>query len=108
MPAKHKRTDLLGTEALKPYRDQLDQVNTDIVDLLSKRMHICRTIARIKAASNLPMMQPHRIASTLDHVTTLSQTRELRPEYLKHIFELIINETCDEESRIMKNEHPHH
>ena len=105
MPVKPEDGASPGTQELQPYRNQLDQINAEIVNLLAERMSICRNIARIKSANGLPMMQPQRVSSTLNQVTALSQERLLRPEYLKRLFEVIIKETCDEETRIMKNEH---
>lgn len=86
---------------LQPYREQLDQINELLVDLLAERMEICRVIARVKSARGIPMMQPSRVTSTLDQVRALSGSRQLRPEYLDGLFQLIIEETCDEELRVM-------
>jgi len=90
-----------GAAALQPYREQLDQINELLVDLLAERMEICRVIARVKSARGIPMMQPSRVSSTLDQVQALSSSRQLRPEYLHGLFRLIIEETCDEELRVM-------
>ena len=86
---------------LQPYREELDRINQRLVDLLAERMRVCRHIARIKSVHGIAMMQPQRIASTLDQVRVLSGSRQLRPEYLCGLFQLIIEETCAEELRIM-------
>lgn len=86
---------------LQPYREQLDQINELLVDLLAERMQICRVIAQVKSARGIAMMQPQRVSSTLDQVRALSGSRQLRPEYLHGLFQLIIEETCDEELRVM-------
>ena len=86
---------------LQPYREQLDQINELLVDLLAERMAICRVIAKVKSARGIPMMQRSRVTSTLDQVRALSGSRQLRPEYLDGLFQLIIEETCDEELRVM-------
>lgn len=86
---------------LQPYREELDRINQRLVDLLAERMRICRHIARIKATHGIPMMQPQRIGSTLDQVRALSGSRQLRPEYVSGLFQLIIEETCAQELLIM-------
>ena len=86
---------------LQPYREQLDQINELLVDLLAERMAICRVIARVKSARGIPMMQPARVSSALDQVRGLSASRQLRGEYLDDLFQLIIAETCAEELRLM-------
>lgn len=86
---------------LQPYREQLDQINELLVDLLAERMQVCRVIAKVKSAHGIPMLQPQRVTSTLDQVRALSDSRQLRAEYLDGLFQLIIEETCDEELRVM-------
>lgn len=89
------------TQTLAPYRQQLDQINQALVDLLAHRMDICRTIARVKSTHQIPMMQPQRVTSTLDTVRALAAERQLRPDYLDTLFTVIIKETCEEEQRLM-------
>ena len=86
---------------LGSHRAQLDRINGKLVDLLAERMQLCRSIARLKSAHGISMMQPQRISSTLDQVRSLSSARHLRPDYVDRLFRLIIDETCDEELRIM-------
>lgn len=88
-------------QILAPYRQQLDLINQQMVDLLAKRMEICRTIAEVKFSHDIPMMQPLRVTSTLDTVRALGASRQLRPNYLDKLFTMIIEETCDEERRLM-------
>ncbi|MDR0280339.1 MAG: chorismate mutase [Paucimonas sp.] len=106
MPVNAERGAAGGSEALQPYREQLDRINELLVDLLAERMQVCRVIARVKSAGGIPMMQPQRVTSTLDQVRALSGTRQLRPEYLNDLFQLIIEETCDEELRVMASLEP--
>lgn len=90
-----------ANQVLGPYREQLDQLNHTLVDLLAKRMEICRGVARVKCANNISMMQPQRVTSTLDAMKLLAPSRQLRPEYLAQIFNIIIKETCEEEQVVM-------
>ncbi|MFJ4372144.1 chorismate mutase [Pseudomonas japonica] len=90
-----------GLQDLRPCREQLDRINLLLVDLLAERMTICRVIARIKARRGMPVIQPQRVVSTLERVRELSRTRQLRAEYLEDLFQLIIEETCDEELRVI-------
>ncbi|AUO49393.1 chorismate mutase [Pseudomonas ogarae] len=101
MSSISERNIALGGQDLQPYRQQLDQINNALVDLLAQRMEICRVIARIKSAKKIPMMQPHRVTSTLDTVRSLAPSCKLRPDYLGDLFALIIKETCNEEQRLM-------
>ena len=90
-----------GAVVLEPHRAQLDSINGQLVDLLAERMQVCRHIAQLKSAHDISMMQPQRILSTLEQVRSLSAARALCPDYVGRLFRLIIDETCDEELRIM-------
>lgn len=106
MPVNTTHAAIGSSEALQPYREQLDRINELLVDLLAERMQVCRVIARIKSADGIPMMQPQRVTSTLDQVRALSGPRQLRAEYLSDLFQRIIEETCDEELRVMASLEP--
>ncbi|WP_256669204.1 chorismate mutase [Pseudomonas sp. C2B4] len=86
---------------LQPYRQQLDEINQALMNLLAQRMEVCRVIARVKSANGIPMMQPHRVTSTLEMAKSMAPKHKLRPEYVGDLFALIIKETCDEEQRLM-------
>ncbi|MEE1921052.1 chorismate mutase [Pseudomonas sp. 148P] len=106
MPANARQGAAGSCDALQPYREQLDRINELLVDLLAERMQVCRVIARVKSADGMPMMQPQRVTSTLDQVRALSGPRQLRAEYLDELFQLIIEETCNEELRVMASLQP--
>lgn len=106
MPLNAKQGTVGCSDVLQPYREQLDRINELLVDLLAERMQVCRVIARVKSADGIPMMQPQRVTSTLDQVRALSGPRQLRAEYLSELFQLIIEETCDEELRVMASLQP--
>ncbi|MDC9580032.1 chorismate mutase [Xenorhabdus sp. PR6a] len=99
----NKLTKTNHQNILQPYRDSLDIINTKILTLLSERMSICMKIAKIKAEKNIPMMQPQRINSLMKLLKERSQEFKLREEYTKSIFDLIIKETCYQESILIEN-----
>ncbi|PRP69614.1 hypothetical protein BUE93_17775 [Chromobacterium amazonense] len=89
------------THLLTPHRDKLDSINLQIAQLLSERMRICLEIAAIKARENIPMMQPQRIAVIQEKLANQAEQLQLRPEYLARLFQLIIEETCAQEARLI-------
>ncbi|CAI2796053.1 Chorismate mutase (EC [Pseudomonas [fluorescens] SBW25] len=87
---------------LQPQRDQLDRINNHLVDLLGERMSVCMDIAELKAAHDIPMMQPQRIVQVLDQLKDKSSTVGLRPDYVQSVFKLIIEETCIQEEQLIQ------
>lgn len=45
---------------LDEYRKELDQIDTQLVDLFEKRMEISKKVACYKQENNLPILQPER------------------------------------------------
>ncbi|AZF42233.1 4-amino, 4-deoxychorismate mutase [Pseudomonas sp. R1-43-08] len=87
---------------LKPKRDQLDRINNHLVNLLCERMNVCMDIAELKAAHDIPMMQPQRIVQVLDQLKNQSAKVGLRSDYVESIFRLIIEETCIQEDILIR------
>lgn len=87
---------------LQPMRDQLDQINNHLVDLLCERMNVCMDIAELKAAHDIPIMQPQRIVQVLDQLRDKSAKVGLRSDYVESIFRLIIEETCVQEEHLIQ------
>ena len=87
---------------LQPKREQLDRINNHLVDLLCERMNVCMDIAELKAAHDIPMMQPQRIIQVLDQLKDKSSKVGLRSDYVESIFKLIIEETCFLEEQLIQ------
>ncbi len=88
-------------DILQPHRESLDIINIQILSLLSERMKICMKIAEIKAEQDIPMMQPQRITALLAMLKDKSTDFGLRPEYTELIFQLVIEETCHQEEKLI-------
>jgi chorismate mutase len=49
-------------DKLPGFRRELDEVDEQILEILSRRMNICREVAQYKSEADIPMMQADRIA----------------------------------------------
>lgn len=102
MTQRRQTSQTVPSTILRPKRDQLDQINNHLVDLLCIRMKVCMEIAELKAAHDIPMMQPQRIIQVLDQLKNKSAKVGLRSDYVESIFKLIIEETCVQEEHLMQ------
>ena len=91
-----------SAEVLQPFRERLDVLNVRLMALLAERMMVCLEVAKVKAARDIPMMQPARVRQVLDKVRVQSPELGLRPEYASAVFKLIIEETCLQEARLIE------
>lgn len=58
------------TATLKHLRQEITQIDHDIISLLSKRMFVSKRIAEHKKENNLPIFDPKREKELLDNYQT--------------------------------------
>ena len=62
---------------LHELRNQIDEIDGEILELFAKRMEVCRGVAEYKRVNNLPVMQGGREKQVLDRI------RDKSPDDLK-------------------------
>ncbi|HCN89977.1 MAG TPA: chorismate mutase, partial [Oxalobacteraceae bacterium] len=50
---------------LKPLREQIDAIDTQILDLLGRRARLAQEVGHVKAETNAPVFRPEREAQVL-------------------------------------------
>jgi chorismate mutase len=86
-------------DALAQCRDQIDDLDRRLVDLLNQRTAIVEEIGRIKKQAAMAIYEPGRESKVFDNVTEYNRG-PLSSDGLKRIFERII----DEMRRIQKDQ----
>jgi chorismate mutase-like protein len=89
-------------ELLGALRSQLDQLDTQLLKLLSKRFEVCRDVAACKARHGIPMMQPERIARVKGRMIELGAQYGVNENFIVRLFEVIITEACRMENSIIQ------
>jgi chorismate mutase len=78
-------------EALAKYRDEIDALDLELLDLLNRRTKVVEEIGQVKEAVNLPVYEPKREDDVFRNVVEHNQG-PLTPDAVKRIFERIIDE----------------
>ena len=60
------------TKNLNDYREQIDRIDEQLVDLFTKRMQIASEIAQLKKASGIPVLDAKRERELLSRIEKLS------------------------------------
>ena len=76
---------------LSDWRERIDELDRQLVELLSARAECARAVGQLKRANSLATCDPNRETSVLEHVARLS-SGALGPEALRRIFSQIIAE----------------
>jgi chorismate mutase-like protein len=78
-------------EALAKYRDEIDALDLQLLELLNRRTKVVEEIGEVKQAVNLPVYEPKREEDVFRNVIE-NNTGPLTTDALKRIFERIIDE----------------
>ena len=80
---------VVADEELRLLREQIDHLDSRLLQLLAARFDVSRQIARVKAQGNLAVFQPKRWDALLRHRIETGQEIGLDEGFVKGIFEKI-------------------
>ena len=91
------------TESLKTLRRQIDEMDNDLIQLLSKRMRVCREIANFKKEHSIAVVQPSRYSEILDKRGAQGVLCGIGRDCIKTVFEAIHTESVRQQIEIINN-----
>jgi chorismate mutase len=91
---------------LDGFRAEINEVDEQILALLSRRLQICVAIARVKHDHGIPMMQEDRVAKVRARFSALAEGNGLTSSFAQHLYDVILAEACRVEDMIMAPDTP--
>lgn len=91
-------------QSLERYRSEIDQIDSEIFELLSRRMRVSDAIGEIKRNNDVIILQSQRWSEILERVLSRSEELSLSEEFLKSILEAIHIESIEHQNRIMQEQ----
>ena len=91
------------TEGIKQLRRQLDEIDDKVVELLARRMSICREIGQYKKDHNMTVFQAGRYREILEKYGTKGELCGLDPKFVSDIFESIHQESVRQQIDIINH-----
>lgn len=89
------------TESLEALRRQIDEFDNNLLDLLSRRMRVCREIGQYKKEHNITVVQTERYNEILDKRGAQGVLCGMDADFIKTIFEAIHEESVRQQMDIM-------
>lgn len=89
------------TESLEALRRQIDEFDNNLLDLLSRRMRVCREIGQYKKEHNMTVVQTERYNEILDKRGAQGVLCGMDADFIKTIFEAIHEESVRQQMNIM-------
>lgn len=95
------RDQTFSTEDIKQLRKQIDLLDNDLMELLAKRMRVCREIGQYKKEHNIQVLQTGRYSEILDKRGVQGSLTGMAPSFVKQIFEHIHEESVRQQLEIV-------
>lgn len=95
------RKETQTTENLNELRRQIDECDNDLMEILAKRMRVCREIGTFKKEHNMTILQTHRYNEILDKRGAQGALCGMDADFVKHIFEGIHEESVRQQMEII-------
>lgn len=95
------RDEKISTEGLTQLRRQIDDLDDQLMNLLSKRMRVCREIGQYKKEHNMTVRQAARYSEMLDKRGAEATLCGMAPEFVAHVFEQIHEESIRQQIDII-------
>lgn len=91
----------MATTDLTPFRDRLNVLDEQLIDILAERFGICREVAKYKKLHGVAMMQPARVEEVKNRNAAMGEKKGVDPRFVKDLYTLIIGEACRLEDDII-------
>lgn len=95
------RNERLTTEGIHELRNQIDELDNNLMDLLAKRMRVCREIGQYKKEHNMTVLQTSRYNEILDKRGAQGALCGMDSSFIKEIFEAIHEESVRQQIEII-------
>ena len=89
------------TESIRALRAQIDECDDQIIDILSKRMRICREIGTYKKEHDMTVLQPTRYNEILEKRGAQGSLCEMDADFIKKVFIAIHEESVRQQLDII-------
>ncbi len=87
-------------------RREIDEIDDDLLNLLSRRMAVSEEIGQYKKENNLAILQSDRWNEILQHSIEKGQLKGLSPAFIESVFRAIHQESINHQEKIMRGEDP--
>ncbi len=88
-------------QALDGFRAEIDQIDAELFDLLSRRMAVAESIGRVKRDNDVTILQSGRWSDIVDRVLAQSDELNLSKEFLSIVLNAIHMESISKQNKIM-------
>jgi chorismate mutase len=82
-------------------REKMDKIDSDILDLISRRMDVAKAIGHYKKENNITILQAERWDEIVQSRMQTGLEKLLDKGFVKKLFEIIHQESINQQTEIM-------
>ena len=97
------RDESITTESLTELRSQIDKLDDQLLELLSRRMRVSRDIGQYKKEHNMTVFQANRYSEILDKRGAQGALLGMSPEFIAQVFEHVHEESVRQQVEIINH-----
>lgn len=94
---RNRNNDSGAVSCLNACREEIDNIDSEIIALLSRRMEVAREIGSMKRRESIPVVQPERYKALMEERIEEATRFNLSPEFLRRIFSIIHDESVTQQ-----------
>ena len=91
------------TESLTLLRQQIDQIDNDLLEALSKRMRISREIGQYKKEHSMPVVQTGRYDDILNSRAAAAEELGMNGDFMKTVYQAIHEASVRQQIEVLNN-----
>ena len=95
------RDEKMTTENINELRRQIDDIDNSIIEILAKRMRVCREIGQYKKEHGMTVLQTARYSEILDKRGAQGSLCGIDPQCVAQVFEAIHEESVRQQLEIL-------
>lgn len=88
-------------EILKPYRDRIDAIDDQIIDLLAARLDIIREVGALKSDKNIPPVLQDRVDEVINRNAARAESQNVDVALVRDFYTRLVRFCCDLEAKII-------
>lgn len=89
---------------LVQFRQQLDKIDAQLVDLLAQRFAVTNQVGELKRDQGLPPRDPSRESAQFERFAELAKQHGVDPELTSQIFRLIVDAVVAKHTTLQKGQ----
>jgi chorismate mutase len=85
--------------SLEELRDEIEEIDREIVESIARRTYVVESIAEVKKERGMEIHDPKREEVVLDRVAERAESLDVDPEDMREVFELLMDISKKEQRR---------